>query len=71
MGLLFSNHEMYIGTKCGNVVKARSAVRVVERSKRALIAIQHVSGTPNNLRPAPDDERLTADDTEGVANPHD
>ena len=61
---------MFIGTKGGNVVNARSAVRVVEPSRWSLSAMQNIVGTPGNRCPLPGDKANT-DDIEGTENPHD
>ena len=61
---------MCIGTKGGNVVKARSGIRVVQQSRWSLGAIQNIVGIPGNRCPLPGDE-ANADDIERTENPHD
>ena len=64
VGSGWSSNEMFIGTKSGNVVKARSAVRVVEQSRWSLSAIQNIVGIPGDRCQLPGDE-ANVDDIEG------
>lgn len=70
LGSAWSSNEIFIGTKNGNVSKARSAVRVVEPSRWNLLAVQNLVGIPGDRCPVPNDD-LNADDVEATENPHD
>ena len=48
LGSAWSSNEIFIGAKNGNVVKARSAVQVVEGSRCKLTAVQNLVCTPGN-----------------------
>ena len=70
LGHLFNSNEICIGTKSGNVIRTRSAVRVVEGSRWNLAAIENIIGTPADMTPV-DENGLDADDIEGTSDPHD
>ena len=65
-----NSNEQYIGLKNGNVIRARSTVRVVQRSRWDANAVLGVTGTPADPTPTPDEE-LTPDDIEASEAPHD
>ena len=68
-GHLFNSNEICIGTKSGNVIRTRSAVRVVQGSRWNLAAIENIIGTPADMKPV-DDKDLNADDIVGTSVPH-
>lgn len=60
--------EHFVGARNGNVLKARSCVRVVEPSRWDRDALDRIVGIPGAVKPAEDGEP-TPDDVEGVDNP--
>ena len=62
-------NEVFMGINNGNVIKARSMVRVVEESRWKKEVIQRIQGTPADMKPVVDDHP-TADEIEGAENPH-
>ena len=69
LGHCSNSNELYIGTKKGNVRKARTAVRIVEGSRWDRDAVLRVAGVPGELTPNPDGA-LSTDDIEGSELPH-
>ena len=51
LGQAPTSNESYVGTWCGDVVRARGLLRVVEGSRWSLEAANRVTGTP--MRPNP------------------
>ena len=70
LGHAANTNEQYIGLRNGNVIRARSTVRIVARSRWDASAVLGVIGTPADPMPTADDE-LTADDIEASEVPHD
>ena len=70
LGHTATTNEHFIGTRNGNVLKARSCVRVVEPSRWDRSAIERIVGVPGAMNPGESDEVLP-DDVEGAENPHD
>ena len=65
-----NSNEQFIGLRNGNVIKARSTVRIVQRSRWDARAVLGVTGTSADMIPTPDDE-LSPDDIEASEAPHD
>ena len=68
LGVVNSSNEHYVGLSNGNVVKARSVCRVVERSRWPATAVFKVIGTPSRMTPVgPEDIHP---DIEQLQDPH-
>ena len=70
LGHTATTNEHFIGTRHGNVLRARSCVRVVEPSRWDRSAIDKIVGVPGAMNPGESDEILP-DDVEGAESPHD
>ena len=64
-----NSNELFVGVVNGNVIKARSAVRVVEKTRWDRVAVEKIQGTPGDMLPV-DDDTFTADDVEGAEAAH-
>ena len=70
LGHAHASNELFIGIPNGNILKARSAVRVIEESRWSKDAIQKIIGSPDDMHPV-DDNNPTADEVESSERPHD
>ena len=70
LGHMHSSNELFVGTGNGNVIKARSAVRLVENARWSLESIQKIIGTPDDMAPV-EDNSPTPDQIEKDEAPHD
>ena len=70
LGHAANSNEQYIGLRNGNVIRARSTVRIVARSRWDSASVLGIKGTPAEPMPTADEE-LSADDIEASEAPHD